>query len=47
MSFVLFAMFSYVVVILLMNVMEVLSVGGDVLLDRPCMIFKKMCVLCL
>ena len=36
-----------VVVILLLNVMEVLRVGGDALLDRPCMVFQRMCVLCL
>ena len=30
---------------LLLNVMEVLSVGGGALLDRPCMIFQRMCVL--
>ena len=36
-----------VVVILLLNVMEVFSVGGGVLLDRPCMVFQRMCVLCL
>ena len=35
------------VVILLMNVMEVLSVGGYALLDRPCMVFQRMCVSCL
>ena len=34
-------------VILLLNVMEVLSVGGDALLDRPCMVFQTMCMLCL
>ena len=36
-----------VVVILLLNVMEVFSVGGGALLDRPCMVFQIMCVLCL
>ena len=30
-----------VVVILLLNVMEVFSVGGSVLLDRPCMVFQS------
>ena len=30
-----------VVVILFLNVMEVLSVGGGVLLDGPCMVFQK------
>ena len=38
-----FAIFLDVVVILLLNVMEVLSA----LLDRPCMVFQGMCVLCL
>ena len=44
-----FAMCLRVVVILLLNVMEVFSVGGcgRALLDRPCMIFQRMCVLCL
>ena len=42
-----FAIFLCVVVILLLNVMEVLSVDGGALLDRPCMVFQKMCVLCL
>ena len=32
---------------LLLNVMEVLSVCGGALLDRPCMVFQRMCVLCL
>ena len=36
-----------VVVILLLNVMEVFNVGGGALLDRPCMVFQRMCVLCL
>ena len=38
-----------VVVILLLNVMEVFSVGGGggTLLDRPCMVFQRMYVLCL
>ena len=42
-----FAIFVGVVVILLLNVMEVLSVGGVALLDRPCMVFQRMCVWCL
>ena len=29
-----------VVVILLLNAMEVLSLGGGAMLDRPCMVFK-------
>ena len=36
-----------VVVILLLNVMEVFSVGGGALLDRPCMVFQIMCMFCL
>ena len=43
----LFAITLGVVVILLLNVMEVLSVGGGALLDRSGMIFQRMCVLCL
>ena len=35
------------VVVLLLNVMEVLSVGGGALLDIPCLVFQRMCVLCL
>ena len=42
-----FAICLGVVDILLLNVMEVFSVGGCVLLDRPCMVFPRMCVLCL
>ena len=33
-----------VLVMLLLNVMEVLSVGGGALLDRPCMVFQCVCV---
>ena len=34
-----------VVAILLLNVMEVFSVGGGALLDRPCMVLpKNVCV---
>ena len=36
-----------VVAILLLNVMEVFSVCGGALLDRPCVVFHRMCVLCL
>ena len=36
-----------VVVILLLNVMAVFSVGGGALLDKPCMVFQRMCMLCL
>ena len=42
-----FAICFGVVAILLLNVMAVFSVGGGTLLDRPCMVFKRMCVLCL
>ena len=35
------------VAILLLNVMAVFSVGGGALLDRPCMVFQRLCVLCL
>ena len=42
-----FAMCLGVVAVLLLNVMDVFSVGGGALLDRPCMIFHIMCVLCL
>ena len=31
----------------LLNVMEVFSVDGGALLDIPCMVFQRMCVLCL
>ena len=36
-----------VVAILLLNVMEVFSVVGGALLDRLCMVFQRMCVVCL
>ena len=36
-----------VVAILLLNVMDVFSVCGGALLDRPCMVFQRLCVLCL
>ena len=42
-----FAICLGVFVILLLNVMELLSVVGGALLDRPCMVFRIMCVLCL
>ena len=42
-----FAICLDVFVILLLNVMELLSVVGGALLDRPCMVFQRMCVLCL
>ena len=34
-------------VILLLNVMELLSVVAGAIWDRPCMVFHRMCVLCL
>ena len=40
-----FAMCLGVVAILLLNVMEVFRLGGGALLDRPCMVFQRMCVL--
>ena len=42
-----FGMFLGVVAILLLNVMEVFSVCGGALLDRPCMVFQIVCVLCM
>ena len=33
--------------VLLMNVMDVFSVCGGALLDIPCMVFQRVCVLCL
>ena len=42
-----FAICLGVYVILLLNVMELLCVVGCALLDRPCMVFHIMCVLCL
>ena len=42
-----FAICLGVVAILLLNVMGFLSVVGGALLDRPCMVFQRMCMLCL
>ena len=42
-----FAMCLCVDAILLLNVMDVFSVCGGALLDRPCMVFQRVCVLCL
>ena len=39
-----FAMCWGVVAILLLNVMEVISVSGGALLDRPYMVFQRECV---
>ena len=41
------AIYLGVVAILLLNVMDVFSVGGGALLDRMCMVFQRKCVLCL
>ena len=40
-----FAMCLGVVAILFLNVMEVFSLGGGALLDRPCMVFQE-CACC-
>ena len=42
-----FAMCLGVVAILLSNVMDGFSVCGVALLDRPGMVFQRVCVLCL
>ena len=42
-----FAICLGVFAILLLKVMELLCVVGGAPLDRPCMVFYKMCVLCL
>ena len=42
-----FEIWFCVVVILFLNVMEVFIVGGGALLDRSCMVFQIVCVLCL
>ena len=39
-----YAMCVAVVAILLLNVMDVFSVCGGALLDRPCMVFQRVCV---
>ena len=39
-----FAMCLGVFTILLLNVMEVFSVCGGALFDRPCMVFHRLCV---
>ena len=41
-----FAMRLGVVAILLLYVIDVFSVGGGALLDRPCMVFQRMYVMC-
>ena len=42
-----FAMCLGVVAILLVNAMDGFSVCGVALLDRPCIVFQRVCVLCL
>ena len=42
-----FVMCFGVVAILLLNVMDVFSVCGGALLDIPCMVCQRVCVLCL
>ena len=42
-----FAMCLGVLTVLFCEAMDVFSVGGGALLDRPCMVFHRMCVLCL
>ena len=42
-----FAMCLGVVAILLLNVMDVFNACSGALLDRPCMVFQSVCVLCL
>ena len=42
-----FAICLAVFAILLLNVMDLFSIAGGALLDRPCMVFQRMCVLCL
>ena len=41
-----FAMCLGVVAILLLNGMDVFSGCGGALLDRPCMVFQRVCVCC-
>ena len=41
-----FALCLGVVVILLLNVMVLFSVVRGALLDRPCMVFQRVCVCC-
>ena len=44
-----FVMCLRVVAVLLLNVnvLDVFSVGGGAILDRQCMVFHRVCVLCL
>ena len=41
-----FAICLGVFAILLLNVMDLFSVAGGALLNRPCMVFQRMCVCC-
>ena len=41
-----FAMCVGIAAVLFLNVMDVFSVCGGALLDRPCMVFQRVCVLC-
>ena len=41
-----FAICLGVFAILLLNVMDLFSVAGGALLDRPCMVFQRIYVLC-
>ena len=40
-----FTMCLGLVAILMLNVMDVFSVCGGALLDRPCIVFQRVCVL--
>ena len=42
-----FAICLGVFAILLLNVMDLLSVVGGSLLDRPCMVIQRICALCM
>ena len=42
-----FAICLGVFAILLLNVIDLLSVVGGALLDNPCMVFQRMCVVCM
>ena len=41
-----FAMCLGVIAVLLLNAMDVFRVCGGALLDRPCMVFHRMCMVC-
>ena len=41
-----FSIYFGVIAILLLNVMAVFSGDGGAMLDRPCMVFQIMCILC-